>query len=269
MECDQARQLAGKERACIVAPAGYGKTEVIAKSVALHTRGRQLILTHTHAGVRALRARLTRFGATYEDFHLDTIAGFSLRYAISFPKLSGLPTVTPITSPDWNAVYAGAEKLFRHPGISRVVARSFDGLYVDEYQDCSAIQHKLVMALAGLMPCRVVGDPLQGIFDFSDSIVDWDTEVFPNFERIGDLTTPWRWVTSNPELGAWLDGLRERLMNHDEIDLDHAALDWVNKVELPAQIVKCKELASEESVVGIRQWAPHCHVLAQKLGGTS
>ena len=38
----------------VVAPAGFGKTYLIAESTALST-GRQLILTHTYAGVDALR----------------------------------------------------------------------------------------------------------------------------------------------------------------------------------------------------------------------
>ncbi len=39
-----------KAKSFIVAPAGYGKTYAIAECLK-HTKGKQLILTHTHAGV--------------------------------------------------------------------------------------------------------------------------------------------------------------------------------------------------------------------------
>ena len=39
----------------VVAPAGHGKTELIARTAALGKR--TLILTHTHAGVHAIRSR--------------------------------------------------------------------------------------------------------------------------------------------------------------------------------------------------------------------
>lgn len=50
---------------CSVAlPAGAGKTELIAASVAKATQqgGTCLVLTHTHAGVDALRRRMKKFG---------------------------------------------------------------------------------------------------------------------------------------------------------------------------------------------------------------
>ena len=53
--------------------------------------------------------------------------------------------------------------------------------YVDEYQDCSNIQHVLISSLADILPCRILGDPLQAIFDFADHPVDWDTSVYPEF----------------------------------------------------------------------------------------
>ena len=41
----------------VVAPAGFGKTHTIAQATSLST-GRQLVLTHTHAGVNALRKKM-------------------------------------------------------------------------------------------------------------------------------------------------------------------------------------------------------------------
>ena len=44
----------------VVAPAGFGKTHLIADAVKL-SAGRQLILTHTHSGVDALKKKLKKF----------------------------------------------------------------------------------------------------------------------------------------------------------------------------------------------------------------
>ena len=61
----------------VVLPAGAGKTELIARATcfASETVGRQLILTHTHAGVHALRDRLARLGVAPQSYTLTTIAG--------------------------------------------------------------------------------------------------------------------------------------------------------------------------------------------------
>ena len=50
-----AADLFGLGNAAVVAPAGHGKTEIIANVAAMGRRA--LILTHTHAGVHATRCR--------------------------------------------------------------------------------------------------------------------------------------------------------------------------------------------------------------------
>ncbi|MEC6742975.1 UvrD-helicase domain-containing protein [Pseudomonas qingdaonensis] len=88
--------------------------------------------------------------------------------------------------------------------IRRAVASTYAGLYVDEYQDCSDLQHSLVCTLAGFLPCRVLGDPMQSIFDFDDAKpVVWEASVYPTFECLGELDTPWRWA-GNLQFGVWL-----------------------------------------------------------------
>ena len=88
---------------------------------------------------------------------------------------------------------------------------------MDEYQDCDINQHKLICKLADILPCRIVGDPLQGIFDFGNSqIVDW-ANVFDYFERLPDLTIPYRWEKSNPKLGERLKELRQILYDKQQI----------------------------------------------------
>ena len=50
MPNDSAKNFAGCDRGLVVAPAGCGKTHLIAEAVG-HAKGKQLVLTHTHAGV--------------------------------------------------------------------------------------------------------------------------------------------------------------------------------------------------------------------------
>jgi superfamily I DNA/RNA helicase len=59
--------------------------------------------------------------------------------------------------------------------VQQVIGSSYAGLFVDEYQDCTRAQHAIVLMLAELLPCRILGDPLQGIFGFNeDPLVDWN-----------------------------------------------------------------------------------------------
>jgi DNA helicase-2/ATP-dependent DNA helicase PcrA len=70
----EAAALAKNRRGAMIAAAGFGKTEVIAKAVAEHGGSRELILTHTHAGVEAIRKRLARMNVKANACHVDTIA---------------------------------------------------------------------------------------------------------------------------------------------------------------------------------------------------
>ena len=70
-----AATLLGAERAFVIAPAGCGKTQLIAEAVHLDADRQSLVLTHTHAGVDALRMRLKVLGAKASTYEVNTIAG--------------------------------------------------------------------------------------------------------------------------------------------------------------------------------------------------
>lgn len=167
---DTAQLLARARRAYLVAAAGCGKTETVANAAGLYSDGRQLVLTHTHAGVKALKDRLRKVGTPRGQVHVDTIAGFALRYAASFPRRSGIAILEPRTPEEWAAVYEAAQRVFEGRVGRGVLRESFAGLYVDEYQDCTRDQHALVMAMADVVPARVALDPLQGIFGFAGDL---------------------------------------------------------------------------------------------------
>jgi len=160
-----------------------------------------------------------------------------------------------------------------------VFTRSYGGVFVDEYQDCTASQHKLLLRLAQLRPCRVVGDPLQGIFGFDrdDPLPDWPTEVTPEFKLLPALTEPHRWNRegTNRELGKWLTKVREVLQSGTgQVTLGNGApVRWEQHSEpqTQAQVRSCFEAhrsCGPDRVVAVHNLAPQAHYLAKRLNGS-
>ncbi len=270
----EAAELARNPRGAMIAPAGYGKTHVIATAVAKYGGGRELILTHTHAGVDALRGRLARMGVPAKAYHLDTIAGWALRLAAAFPGTSRLPTTEPRTNEEYSGVYVAAAHLLGLRPIREIIRASYSGTFIDEYQDCTVAQHGLALALLDVLPCRIVGDPLQGIFDFGDNeAIRWDEHVSSAFEPVASPMKPWRWADANPALGEWLHAVRECIENQQGIDLRGAPVQWVDgsdpRTKANNQRDACFRAARREgeSVVAIHGLPNQCHYVASGLGG--
>lgn len=272
-----AATLLNAERAFVTAPAGCGKTQLIAQAVCLDAARRSLILTHTHAGVDALHKRIKQLGAANSTYEVNTIAGWSLQLALAFPQTSGIATQRP-NNEQWDEVYSGASALLSIEAIKKIIRSSFDSIYVDEYQDCSPAQHEIVLRLADVLPTCILGDPMQGIFDFASSeIVDWQTHVEPNFEELPPLTEPHRWTEKNPELGEWLQTVREKLELGHCVDLRQAPSGSVNFIQLSAnqsqrgtiQREQCWQARSQEgeTLLAIHKWPEQCHKLARQSGG--
>ena len=264
----------------LLAPAGYGKTHLIAESI-LHTEGRQLILTHTHAGVNALRAKLRALKVSTARFHVDTIASWSLRLCLAYSSTSGWSSERP-ESGQWNELYLACRELLDKQFIRRIVRSSYAGMYVDEYQDCSVNQHSIVNKLARDLSCRVLGDPMQGIFDIGDqSLVDWENEVERKLEPLGTLDTPHRWIGAGADdLAEWLIRVREALEQDLPIDLLHAIPDRVRVVTCSngnelfhqqADVCRNYPCKPQESVIAMHKgdqvYKEKCHHLARSIGG--
>lgn len=276
MPDDRAREFSSRPGSVVVAAAGCGKTELIADAVQATEGGRQLVLTHTHAGVRALRYRLRKKRVDPAKYIVDTISGFALQYALSFPSLSGYLASEP-SGDDWASVYEAAWRALQHRHVRSIVTHSYTGLFVDEYQDCTIKQHAIICLLAELIPTHIVGDPLQGIFDFGgdDKLVDWPRDVYPHFRRLADLETPYRWRNKNDALGKWLVDVRSRLLSGQPVQLDHGApIRWIplasdGKDRALAQVRACQRFGAgkDESVAIIRRLPNQAHSVAKKLGG--
>ena len=130
---------------------------------------------------------------------------------------------------EWNAVYEGALRVLKAHAVQRVVRATYSRVLVDEYQDCTAPQHAVIVALANHLPTCVLGDPLQGIFSFAGGTLRWTSDVEGVFPRLGTLTEPWRWKGKNEPLGKWLLDLRRPLADGERIDLSSAPLKWSNQ----------------------------------------
>ena len=137
------KRLALSRCGYVESPAGHGKTRLIANAVAENC-AHELILTHTHAGVNALRKHLREVGVSPRCCQIDTIAGWALRFCNAYPQTSGIPLTQKPQEINWQEVYKGARAVLQTP-VRAVVGTSYSGLYVDEYQDCTKDQHDLIM----------------------------------------------------------------------------------------------------------------------------
>ncbi len=236
----------------VIAPAGYGKTHLIAMAVKAATK-RQLILTHTFAGVNSIKTKMTALGVPSFKYQIDTIASWSLRLCLAYPKTSGWKVEHP-SNKQWNKLYESCSVLLGKQFVRRVVAATYAGVYVDEYQDCSDLQHSLVCAIAEFLPCRILGDPMQAIFDFGGDEgkpVDWAESVYPTFTCLGQLETPWRWKSAgDPKLGAWLKKARETLEQGQKIDLLNGLPECVKRAYTTPEFLSAKQYNSLMGLLG-------------------
>lgn len=227
--------LFGARVGSVTAPAGCGKTQLIADSLCLHADPKPiLILTHTNAGVLALRTRLQRARVPNSAYRVSTIDGFAMRLIAKFPGRSTHdPRILQLENArtDYPAIRQAAWRLLEAGHVSDPLRATYARVLVDEYQDCNAAQHGIVAWAAQTLPTCVLGDPMQAIFGFGGNrLVNWATEVQAQFPPIGQLQTPWRWRRANTErLGDWLLQTRTLLEAGSPLDLRGAPpeVQWV------------------------------------------
>jgi len=224
------------KRGTVTAPAGCGKTHLIAEALTRHADPKPiLVLTHTNAGVVALRGRLDRVGVPSKAYRLSTIDGWAMRLISMFPQRGEYnPNILKLTNArtDYPNIRVAAAKLLKAQHVNDVLAASYSRLIVDEYQDCSVRQHAVVAFASRTLPTCVLGDPMQAIFGFGiDPLADWEGQVCKHFPIVGELETPWRWINAGKEdFGRWLLNVRRKLLGGERIDLLAAPeeVDWVH-----------------------------------------
>ncbi|WP_431025628.1 UvrD-helicase domain-containing protein [Halomonas sp. H5] len=256
-------------------PAGTGKTHLLAAAAAIagEKNQRSLILTHTNAGVDAIRKRLRRFGVPPIQFRVDTITSWAFSLVRSYSVIADI-SVSGI--PDWKKSHdylIGATAVARSDAIAEVHSLSFDYLFVDEYQDCTLVLHEFIMALAVAIPKSVIlGDRLQAIFTFAGPMATWDGHVAPNFPEHSLDLEPHRWADHNVSLGRWLLDIRSDLIDGSAFDFSSYAVPGLNYVATSGP----KTLASVvhsfrdfgETVVLLDKWPNDVATHASRLGGS-
>jgi DNA helicase-2/ATP-dependent DNA helicase PcrA len=239
-------------KGAVTAPAGCGKTQLIADALIRHGGVKPiLVLTHTNAGVAALRGRLDRAGVAPSRYRLATLDGFAMRLIRTFPARSGHdPEILQLANArtDYPAIRDAALTLLSDGHLNDILPATYERLFVDEYQDCSLVQHTVAVSIAETIPAAVLGDPMQAIFGFNGALVDWAEDVHGYFEPAGELATPWRWINAEEEdFGRWLLEVRQRLLAGETINLAaapknvvHVALDGTDdhKARLKACLTK-------------------------------
>jgi DNA helicase-2/ATP-dependent DNA helicase PcrA len=257
----------------VCSPAGYGKTHLIGHALLAGPDKRHLVLTHTHAGVHAVRKRFTQLGVSKNRYRIDTIAGWALQYAQAFPTTTHYTKPAQALQEDWPTVYSGVAELLRSSPANAIVTATYVGAYVDEYQDCSLPQHALMTALAELIPCRVLGDPLQAIFDFAEPTVDWNNDVVTTFPALPPLTQAHRW-NHDPAFAAWLHQARITLENNQPLSLRNGlptAVRVLRTATFPERNRAILQTVNQKRATGktvvITQWPRQCHQLARQTPG--
>jgi DNA helicase-2/ATP-dependent DNA helicase PcrA len=217
----------------VEAPAGCGKTyqgaDYARELVKSTTRGRPLILTHTHAACSVFAERTSGHRNAIE---IKTIDGMIARIATAYHKGLGLPADTSSwvrRREDGHAKLAVKVSglLKRYPMIASSLVHRHPFVICDEYQDSSGDQHALVMAMLERgAKVRVFADPMQKIFrdktiDGSCPPCDWN-DLKKIAEASEELDAPHRWEDDSPALGAWTLAARKTLGNGGAIDLKAA-----------------------------------------------
>lgn len=209
-------------KSMVVAPAGYGKTYTIAEAIAAYKGDKKvLVLTHTHAGIASLKEKFNQKGLLETAYHLDTICSFALALTKTYHiRKEDIPSES---EPNTMFRYAveHARLILRAKPIKKLLASEYDHLIVDEYQDCTELQHQMIMQIATTLKTHILGDELQGIFGFRDPIVDFTEESLkPYLENCQTLDTPWRWHNvGKDDLGRDIAAIRGKLLKNEDVDL--------------------------------------------------
>jgi DNA helicase-2/ATP-dependent DNA helicase PcrA len=211
------------DKSIVIAPAGYGKTYTIAEAIAAYRGDKKvLVLTHTHAGIASLKEKFAQKGIAAAKYHLDTICS----YALNLTKTYHINKEELPDESDMKALFDfainHATSILKAKPIRCMLAAKYEHLIVDEYQDCTEKQHRMILEIANTLRTHLLGDPLQGIFGFrAEPVVDFDDESFaPFYDHCQQLETPWRWNNvGKAALGQDLARIRQKLEAVEDVDL--------------------------------------------------
>lgn len=212
-----------------IASAGHGKTEQIASMILSDSSGlKTLVLTHTNAGVSSLIKRFKRKGISSDKYDIYTLDSFSVRYALAYPLRSGIDTHPAESDGEYDLCRKGAIEVFKIGFLQDFLQTRYSQIIVDEYQDCEILQHELVLQISENVDCTILGDPMQGIFNFGGAtLVSWE-EIRKSFDEDEvNLDVPYRWRGGNEDLGEWIRSVRDKLEAGEEIVFEGNGIEFV------------------------------------------
>jgi DNA helicase-2/ATP-dependent DNA helicase PcrA len=233
----------------------------------------------------ALKTRMQRGQIPSTAYRLATLDGFAIRLIRSFPMRSGHnPRILELEdrANDYPAIRDAAWRLMQAGHLNDVIPATYSHIIVDEYQDCNVPQHRLVSALAEILPTCVLGDPMQAIFGFgNNTLVNWALDVEPRFPSVGQLVRPWRWIRGGAEdLGNWLLAARNQLQAGQGLDLAGApaTVQWIRLNAANLQEAERQRVAAAGTpvprdqtvlVIGKSTHAPARHQLTSQTPGAT
>lgn len=253
-----------KEKSMLIAPAGFGKTHTIAECLKItHGKGKQLILTHTHAGVASIKEKIKKEAIPHSNFEVETITSFAQKYVTAFYTGTDFPDQEN-SKLFYPFIIEKALALFKIKPIRQIICNSYNGLFVDEYQDCTLRQHYLILALSELFPTHILGDFLQGIFGFNgEQLVDMNnpSDMVGFIDAKFELDKPQRWLNGNNALlGDDLKNIREDLVGNKVIELKKfksIEIHISNDIFKEKYYTLLELLTSEESILIIDPVSEH------------
>ncbi|MEW8000634.1 MAG: UvrD-helicase domain-containing protein [Candidatus Thiodiazotropha endolucinida] len=208
------------EKGLIVAPAGCGKTHLITETLNIAKQRPYLVLTHTTAGVAALKQRLRHLGVSNKNYIVATIDGWARHISNIFPVSCNVTATPENPKVFYPQLRRQVNRYLVSGSISELISSSYSQILVDEYQDCNLDQHAIIYTLSEILPTIVFGDPLQCIFNFGGPMPSWTDDVESRFPLLLELNTPWRWINAGAQgLGEWILHSRGLLLQGGAVDL--------------------------------------------------
>jgi len=122
-----------------------------------------------------------------------------------------------------------------------------------------------------LLPCRILGDPLQAIFKPLHGVdaLSWG-DAINTFPQIGTLATPHRWKNLNPHLGEWLLFVRECIARGGRVPLNNhgvRGLSVIQTKDYTQKLTECYRILDQPQgrIAILRRFPNECQALASKL----
>ena len=272
MKAEEITLIQSKHNAAIIAPAGHGKTEMITDLVD-KLPGTKLVLTHTNAGVAALMNRFKKKNVDASKYYLSTISSFCMKWTEAYPSTAGIRPTMKVTDKDfYSKIHTGTSRIFTHSWARDIIEKTYSCVLVDEYQDCVLAQHQIFVELNKTVPIYVLGDPLQAIFGFKESLVSWKNICFDVLEDEIE-TYPWRWEKTNPALGQYLNDVRKKLLpglDKKEVRLstipNQTSVFNINPADIHGSVIY-SIVKKYDSVLYIAKWETDTKAFAKSSGG--